>query len=76
VFACLLKKNLRSDLEIFFTFEDVKVVSGLFSNSCEESKNRQPSPRHIIETSDSRVSPITVNHRYFICFIVVILFSI
>ncbi|RHN60619.1 putative histone acetyltransferase chromatin regulator PHD family [Medicago truncatula] len=36
---------------------------GLFSSSCEESKNRQPSPRHTIETIDSRVSPTTVNHR-------------
>jgi hypothetical protein len=72
----LIEKSLSSDLEIFFTFEDVKVVSGLFSNSCEESKNRQPSPGHTIETSDSRVSPTTVNHRYFICFIIVILFSI
>lgn len=72
----LTAKNLRSNLEIFFTFEDAKVVSGLFSSSCEESKNRQPSPRHTIETIDSRVSPTTVNHRYFICLIIVILFGL
>jgi len=39
----------------------------------EESKNLQPSPRHTTRTSNRRASPTTINYRYFVSFIVVIL---
>jgi hypothetical protein len=42
----------------------------------EESKNHQPSPKHTTQTSNSCASPTTSNYRYFVCFIVVILFTI
>lgn len=42
----------------------------------EESKNLQPSKKHTTQTSNSRASPTTINYRYFVCFIVIILFTI
>jgi len=60
--------NLESDFEFFFNFEDTNVVSSLFCGSCDPLKG-QPSPRHKTKTSNSRVSPTTINSRCFVCFL-------